>query len=724
MVFKSLHHPPPQGPPLFDATPESLRNDARALAEHTQKVWNEIVNTVKPDSATFANVIEPIIRDENTKSISMRLLRFYASTSPSKALRDASNAVVTLFTDSEVELFARADMYALVDAVMAQDLPSNGEARNYLEKLHRRFWQNGCGITDTAVKSHFESCQKRLKDLERECNKNLHEEKTGLWLTREELKGLPASFMSRLKEGEGEHEGHFWVATKVPQSNPVMKHATLEATRKKMFYTIQNRMPENVPLFRELVLLRDETARMLGYPNHAALKTSSKMVKNPETVTSLLFEIKGRLVPRGAEYARELLELKRNENAARGAASDQIFLWDQSYYAQMQAEKEKAHGAELSEYFELHTTLAKLLQMFEHMFATRFEIIMPEQQRELGDNRPLIWHEDVLMFAVFDSEAECFMGYAYFDFYPREGKYTHVGHYSLQANFLQPDGTRFRASSVLVMNYNKTANRPTLLSLEEVRKLFHEIGHLIHALCTETNYAASQYVDRDFIEAPSLMFEQFFWQARHIKDVSFHYSHISPHYKEIWEASLPEEERQSAHAMQPEAQLQDDVVAAMAKSSSGWKIVREQLKDVFFSMFDMTIHTPNSHEELDAMNLAEVFNKLKTEIYSLPGGEAIGDGWEWGHGETVFRNVINNYDAGYYGYVLGRLFALDIFKAGFEKDTLSMENGRRYRNMVLRVGGSQPEMKTLTDYLGHPPSTRPYFDYLGIATGDDEHSLV
>jgi metallopeptidase MepB len=72
----------------------------------------------------------------------------------------------------------------------------------------------------------------------------------------------------------------------------------------------------------------------------------------------------------------------------------------------------------------------------------------------------------------------------------------------------------------------------------------------------------------------------------------------------------------------------------------------------------------------------------------------------------------------------GRLFALDIFKTGFEKDTLSMDNGRKYRKMVLRVGGSQPEMKTLTDYLGHPPSTRPYFEYLGIATGDDEHSLV
>lgn len=105
---------------------------------------------------------------------------------------------------------------------------------------------------------------------------------------------------------------------------------------------------------------------------------------------------------------------------------------------------------------------------------------------------------------------------------------------------------------------------------------------------------------------------------------------------------MPEEHRQSANTMQPETQLRDDVVAAMAKSSSGWKIVREQLKEVFFSIFDMVIHTPTSHEALEAMNLAEVFNKLKSEIYSLPGGEATGDGWEWGHGEAVCETFLSH----------------------------------------------------------------------------------
>lgn len=101
-------------------------------------------------------------------------------------------------------------------------------------------------------------------------------------------------------------------------------------------------------------------------------------------------------------------------------------------------------------------------------------------------------------------------------------------------------------------------------------------------------------------------------QERHIKDVSFHYSHISSGYLDIWRASLPEDKRELT--LQPDKHLNDEAAAAMAKSSMGRKIVRRQIQEVFFSTFDMLIHTPASHEDLEAMNLAEVFNKIKSQI--------------------------------------------------------------------------------------------------------------
>lgn len=96
------------------------------------------------------------------------------------------------------------------------------------------------------------------------------------------------------------------------------------------------------------------------------------------------------------------------------------------------------------------------------------------------------------------------------------------------------------------MNYMQTASVPTLLGLDDVRKLFHEIGHLVHALCTVTKYAASQAVDRDFVEAPALMFEQFFWQSQLIHDVSYHYAWLSPGYEKVWRDTLPADGRSTS----------------------------------------------------------------------------------------------------------------------------------------------------------------------------------
>lgn len=204
------------------------------------------------------------------------------------------------------------------------------------------------------------------------------------------------------------------------------------------------------------------------------------------------------------------------------------------------------------------------------------------------------------------------------------------------------------------MNYLKTAGKPTLLGLDNARSLFHELGHLVHALCTQTRYAASHTVDRDFVEAPALMFEHFFRQPQIIQDVSHHYALLSPAYEELWRTTLPDDDDdgQRSSAPLPGRELPAAVAASVAGSDWKRKGLRDALSTLFFAKYDLLIHSPESREALEHMNLAETYNKLKAEIRSLAGGEALGDGWEWGHGETIFRAVISKYDAGYYSYVL------------------------------------------------------------------------
>ncbi|KAI4598801.1 hypothetical protein KJ359_002693 [Pestalotiopsis sp. 9143b] len=386
-------------------------------------------------------------------------------------------------------------------------------------------------------------------------------------------------------------------------------------------------MQVNVPLFREIILLRDETARMLGYPDHATFRIADKMMQTPQAVESLLSEIRNSVATLATRDADELLEMKLLEAN----------------------EKEDQTDASISEHFELNTTLAKLLEMFEHLFGARSMRI--DVQRRDGANGPLVWHPDVQMYSVWNIDgSEEPLGYAYLDFFPRDGKYTHAGNYPLQKGYEKSDGTRFLASSALVMNYMRpTESRPTLLRLNDVRKLFHELGHLLHSLFTQAKYAALHDVDQDFLEAPSLMLEQFFWVERHIKDVSFHYSHIDLRMREMWIKTLDDHEKANPPDKPP--QLSDDVVRTLAETNSS-KAVQDQLKELFFATYDLQVHTPASHEELETLNLTELFNKTRSEIYKVRGGEAFGEGWEWAHGQTVFRNIINRYDAGYYSYIL------------------------------------------------------------------------
>lgn len=200
------------------------------------------------------------------------------------------------------------------------------------------------------------------------------------------------------------------------------------------------------------------------------------------------------------------------------------------------------------------------------------------------------------------------------------------------------------------MNYvHPTDTRATLLSLNEVRKLFHELGHLLHALFTQTKYAALHHVDRDFVEAPSMMLEQFFWVERHIKDVSFHYSHIDSRMKDMWRATL--EDQDKVHSLEKPVQLSDDLVRILAQTNQS-KAVRNTLNDLFFATYDMLVHTPASHAALERLNLTELFNKTRSDVLKVRGGEALGEGWEWCHAQTIFRNILNRYDAGYYSYIL------------------------------------------------------------------------
>lgn len=708
---------PPQAPPLFTATAQSLVDDAKRLIETSRKVQDDVVASVKPESATFASVLKPIAHDENVMALESHILCFYQAVSTDQELRNASSKAEELMDEFFIETVMREDVFKLVDAALKKNESLDPESRRLLEKEHKDYIRNGLGLPAGPKRDRFKDIKKRLSQISIEFQKNLNEENEGLWFTREQLDGVPEDVLSGLKKGEGENEGKFWLTFKYPDLFPTMKYAKNPEVRKKLTISNENKCNQNIPLFREAVVLRDEAARLLGYPNHAAFRVEDKMAKTPETVDNFLGDLRSRLAAGGKKETKSLLELKKADLESRGEQFDgRYYLWDHRFYDRLMLEKEYSLDHQLiAEYFPLQNTIQGMLKIFEELFGLQFVEITGEDRNAVapsGKGSDIVWHEDVQVFSVWDDEGEGsgFVGYLYLDLFPRDGKYGHAANFNLQPGFIDTNGNRRYPATALVCNFTKPGQKkPSLLKHDEVVTLFHELGHGIHDLVSRTTYSRFHGTStvRDFVEAPSQMLENWCWTPSQLKSLSKHYSTISPEYLSGWQED-------AKGKPQPPERIPDDVIENLIRT----KHVNDalfNLRQLHFGIFDMTVHEAKNHEEIENLPISATYNTLRKDITGMDGPEVLGMGNEWGHGQATFGHLIGGYDAGYYGYLSSQVYSTDMFYTIFKSDPMNPKEGRRYRHMVLEKGGSQDEMKTLTDFLGRAPSTDAFYKDLGLA---------
>jgi metallopeptidase MepB len=228
----------------------------------------------------------------------------------------------------------REDLFKLVaavhDAHQKKPLDKSGESLRFLDKQYKGFIRNGLGL-DAEKRARFMEIKKELSTLSIEFSKTLGEENGGIWFTPEELKGVPQDVISTLKKGEGENEGKLFLTFKYPDFIPTMKNAVEPETRKKVFLGNENKCNENVARFKKALELRDESARLLGFKNHAEFRLDTKMAKTPEKVLTFLNDLRTRLTPGGRKERQVLVDLKAEELKERGKEfNGKYYLWDQA----------------------------------------------------------------------------------------------------------------------------------------------------------------------------------------------------------------------------------------------------------------------------------------------------------------------------------------------------------------------------------------------------------
>lgn len=647
-------------------TPESLADACRKAMAACDDAIARIV-AVPDDQRTFENTL--LALEEATEHVAQAsgTYAFMAYVSADDALRERARELDQELDKYMVGLAFREDLYAAVRAF--SDTPAarqlTGEDARLLEHELRDYRRNGFELPPeqrARVREIFDE----LVEIGVQFRNAIDDWDDGLTLTRDQLAGLPESYISRLRTIDENGHTKYRVSLDYPELHPFMANAEDEALRRELFLKDQRKGgEENVRRLERAIRLRDEVARLLGYDSWAAYRVEVRMAKDRQRVDSFLADLREK-VARKAERDFEELRAARREHTGR----DDLNIWDWRYYHnRLLKTKYAVDEFEVAKYFPLDAVLDGLFQTTQSMLGIRYSPA-PDAPK---------WHPDVQAFDIYEADAsegaEPFARF-YMDLFPRPNKYGHAAAFTLRRGRQRPDGSYQRPVSAIVANFTKpTGDQPSLLRHSEVITLFHEFGHILHQTLTRAQRArfSGTATERDFVEAPSQMLEHWCWEPEVLRSFARHHETGEP---------LPNELLQS--------------MIAAKNLNSGVLTLRQ----IFFATLDFAYHSPGFD--------GDTTKKLRElhEITGFPYPEGT-------HFQSSFGHLFG-YDAGYYGYLWSHVFGDDMYTRFEETSPLDRQTGLHYRKTVLERGGSVDGDQLVRDFLGREPNSDAFLRGLGL----------
>ncbi|KAJ2741528.1 metalloendopeptidase, partial [Coemansia sp. BCRC 34301] len=609
----------------FNLSPADIEHLTETLIAQNKKVQDEVAAQTNP---TFANVIVPLATLQNEQSADISVVSFLQNVSTDKDIRDASMTAEKKLDAFEIESNMREDVYKAVRAVFdnESEMASLGsEDRRLVEKMERVFRRHGLAL-DKDQRERLGKIKVRLSELATSYSHNINEGDGKAVFTRDELEGLSSDFFEgRATETIDGQEG-FVVTTKYPDVRPVLRLAKREETREHMIAVRGQRCPDNIPILQEAVGLRLEAAQLLGYKTHAEFALEEKMAKAPEPVLEFENDLRSRLNILADKEIEEIAALKKADMEAAGKPHTGLYDWDYSYYTNLLKErKHDIDNEEVKQYFPIKEVTRGILDIYQDMLSLKFVKV---------DNPP-VWHEDVELYEVWEAASDdTFVGHFYLDLFPREGKYNHAAVSSIRPGYDRPDGSREYPVAAMMANFPKpTLSAPALLTHSDVTTFLHELGHAFHGMCAFTKWSAfhGTKTERDFVEAPSQMLENWSWEPSVLQKFAVHHQTGEP---------IPEA-------------LVKRLVAAKNEGAG-----LTNLRQVFYGLYDMGIHSITDGE----IDVKELYNELFEDITRFNMGDH--DTWS----AATFGHLMGGYDAGYYGYMWSQVFSADMYASRFAKE--------------------------------------------------------
>ena len=670
------------GLPRFDAIQTTHVVPA---IEHLLEVADAQLQTTAgtpPEQATWDGTLAPLDLACEHLSRAWGIVGHLHGVADTEELRAAYNACLPNITDFWTRLGQDDRLYGITKAI-AQSPQAQGfsPARTkVLENALRGFKLGGAELP-AELKPRFAEIQERQAAITAKFSENVLDATNAykLLVTDEaQLDGLPDYALKGAQEAAAaEGKTGYKFTLQFPSYFPVLQYCHNRTLRETLYEAYAKRASEfgpaeldNTALITELLQLRQEEARMLGYRHFGDLSLVPKMADSPESVVKFLRDLAAKAKPFAQ---RDLQELRDFAKAELGL--EQLHSWDVSYASEKLKEKKYAfNDLEVRKYFQEDRVLDGLFKLTERLFSVQ---IVPA--------RAATWHPDVRFFEVRQNDKA--IAHFYLDSYARASKRSGAWMDDARGRKLTSQGVQTPVAYLTCNTTKPVGGKKAQLSHDDVQTLFHEFGHGIHHMLTrvdELDVAGINGVEWDAVELPSQFMENFAWEWSVVESLTAH---------------------EDTGAPMPKA-LFDKMVAAK-NFQSGLMTLRQ----IEFSLFDMLVHT--EFDPYTESNVLDLLAKVRAEVaVLLPPA--------YNRFPNTFTHIFaGGYAAGYYSYKWAEVLSADAFAMFEETGVTNPQTGRRFLEEILSVGGSRPASESFKAFRGREPSLEALLRHTGMVEHSD-----
>lgn len=622
-----------------------------------------------PEPPTFANTIEALeYSGEMLERVSDVFFNLY-SADTDKDMDAIAEKVTPLLSDHSDNICLNAALFKRIKAVydMRDSLNLNQEQMRLLEKKYQSFVRSGANLNDDQ-KARLREINKELGLLDIKFGGNVLAETNAYqkWIDNEQdLDGLPQDVKNAAAEeaAAAGQPGKWLFTTQKSSFIPVLQYCTNRELRRELLiaYTMRgnnNNANDNKSVINQTVRLRVEKAKMFGFDNPADMILETSMAKNSKNVMDFLPSV---WEPSLAQAKKEAAELQKLMDAeGRG---EKLEPWDWWFYAEkLRREKYNLDEEALKPYFKLENVRQGVFDLATKLYGLKFEKLseMP------------VYNPDVEVFKVVDADGSL-LGIFYGDYFPRAGKRGGAWMNNINEQYVK-DGVDHRPVICNVCNFTKpTADKPSLLTMDEVETLFHEFGHALHGFLSKCTYPSlsGTSVPRDFVEMPSQLMENWCYEPEVMRSYAKHY---------LTGETIP-----------------DSLIASLqrAKTFNQGFVMTELLSA---TILDMDYHLITTTDSIDV----EAFEKASMERMGMIPQIIVR------YRSTNFSHIFTTgYEAGYYSYTWAAVLDADVFAAFKETgDIFNREVATSLRHNILERGFTDDPMTLYINFRGRQPDPK------------------